>query len=251
MFPLRDENPTVRRPVATVALIAVNVLVWILVQGVGSEPTLSASVCQWGLMPAELLGQIKPGTVVDLGRVRCELGTGVAGLNVVSSMFMHGGWFHILSNMWFLWVFGDNVEDAMGPARFVAFYVLCGVGAALAQVLSGPASVVPMVGASGAIGGVMGAYARLYPRARVHMLVFFGFIFTVSVPAIVVLGYWFLLQLLEGTMSLGATAGGVAFWAHIGGFIAGLALIGPMHKKEFVRQHATQQARQTARYRWG
>ena len=141
-------------------------------------------------------------------------------------MFMHGGWFHILGNLWFLSVFGDNVEDAMGPVRFSLFYLLCGVAAALAHVAASPDSAVPVVGASGAIGGVMGAYAVLYPRAPVHMLVTLGFYFTrMVVPAYLMLGYWFLLQVLGGIPALQGAGGGVAFWAHVGGFAAGIALL--------------------------
>jgi membrane associated rhomboid family serine protease len=128
--------------------------------------------------------------------------------------------------MWFLWVFGNNVEDSMGHIRYVIFYLLCGLAAATAQILTNPASTIPMVGASGAISGVMGAYIVLYPRVRVHMLVFLGFfITTIAVPAWVMLGYWFLLQLLGGLPTLGSERGGVAFWAHAGGFVAGMVLI--------------------------
>jgi membrane associated rhomboid family serine protease len=165
-------------------------------------------------------------------------------LTVVTSMFMHGGWFHLIGNLWFLVVFGDNVEDAMGSLRFVAFYLVCGLAAVLAQTLSNPASAIPMVGASGAIGGVMGAYALLYPRAPVHMLLFFGFFFTtVVVPAWGMLGYWFLLQLLGGLPTLGGTGAGVAFWAHIGGFVAGIALIRAFQKPARVAAHRAQVAR--------
>jgi membrane associated rhomboid family serine protease len=139
-------------------------------------------------------------------------------------MFMHGGWFHILGNMWFLFIFGDNVEDAMGPFRFLVFYLLCGIAAVGAQVAASPASPIPMVGASGAIGGVMGAYAVTFPRSRVHMLVVFGFFITrIVVPAFLMLGYWFILQVLGGMV--GGEGGGVAFWAHIGGFAAGVILV--------------------------
>jgi membrane associated rhomboid family serine protease len=140
-------------------------------------------------------------------------------------MFMHGGWFHLIGNMWFLVVFGDNVEDVMGRVRFVVFYLLCGVAAVAAQMVSNPSSPIPMVGASGAIGGVMGAYVVLFPRAPVHLLVFLGFFITrVVVPAFFMLGYWFLLQLMGGFFSLGVASGGTAFWAHVGGFVAGIAL---------------------------
>jgi membrane associated rhomboid family serine protease len=139
-------------------------------------------------------------------------------------MFMHGGWFHIIGNMWFLWVFGNNVEDSMGHMRFVVFYLLCGVVAAGTQLLADPHSRLPMVGASGAVSGVLGAYVLLYPRVRVHTLLTLGFfVTTVALPAYVMLGYWFVLQLLMGAVS--RTAGGVAVWAHVGGFLAGLVLI--------------------------
>jgi membrane associated rhomboid family serine protease len=132
---------------------------------------------------------------------------------------------HIIGNLWFLWVFGDNVEDLMGPFRFIAFYLLCGLAAAAAQIASDPQSTVPMVGASGAIGGVLGAYARLHPHARVQTLLVLGIYFTrIWVPAWVMLGYWFLLQLLGALPAIGSRGGGVAFWAHIGGFVAGLLL---------------------------
>ena len=226
MFPLRDNNPTLATPIATMLLIALNLASWVLLQGFGGEPVLTRSVCEYGLIPGELLGLVAPGTRVELGdQTYCVLGQG-SWSAVFSSMFMHGSWFHILGNMWFLWVFGNNVEDVMGRVRYVVFYLLCGVAAAMAQVLASPHSIVPMVGASGAIGGVMGAYAITFPQARVETLIFLGFIVrTVSVPAIGMLGYWFILQLIGGLPSLAAeSAGGVAFWAHVGGFVAGVVL---------------------------
>lgn len=139
---------------------------------------------------------------------------------------MHGSWMHIIGNMWFLWIFGDNIENAMGWLRFVIFYLLCGLLAATAQIVSGPSSIIPMVGASGAIGGVMGAYIVLYPKVKVNMLVIlFIIITTFRVPAIAMLGYWIVVQILGGVSSMGATGGGTAFWAHVGGFVAGAALI--------------------------
>ena len=142
-------------------------------------------------------------------------------------MFLHGGWLHLLGNMMFLWVFGDNVEDSMGHGRFLVFYLMSGLAAAGAQIAINPGSPVPMVGASGAIGGVMGAYVVLYPKARIRVLIFFGLIFTIVVPAYFMLGYWFLLQVLGGlpSISQGGAGGGVAFWAHIGGFVAGALTI--------------------------
>ncbi len=140
-------------------------------------------------------------------------------------MFLHGSWLHLIGNMWFLWIFGNNVEDAMGHLRFVVFYVLCGVAAAALQIAADPDSVIPMVGASGAIGGVMGAYVLMYPRVHVHLLVILGFyINTIAVPAVFMLGFWFLLQLASGWTFIGAEGGNVAFWAHVGGFAAGAIL---------------------------
>jgi membrane associated rhomboid family serine protease len=250
VFPLRDENPTLRPPIATGVLIAINALAWTALQGLGSERSLLESICSFGLVPAALLGYASPGDAIPLGdRVACVL-SGSQLVTPLTSMFLHGGWFHIIGNMWFLWVFGDNVEDAMGPVRFTIFYLLCGLAAAAAQTITDPDSIIPMVGASGAIGGVMGAYARLYPRARVHTLVILGFyVTTVAVPALLMLGYWFLLQILAGVPALAGAGGGVAFWAHVGGFIAGLVLIGLFQRPDYVAAHRGRRARRTARYR--
>ncbi|HRP08911.1 MAG TPA: rhomboid family intramembrane serine protease, partial [Gemmatimonadales bacterium] len=202
MFPYRDENPAVLRPVVTVAAIAANVLVWLLVQGMGNEVPLATSVCELGLIPGDLLGTLPEGYAVPVGpRMACVVEAGIPWYTPFTSMFLHGGWAHLIGNMWFLWVFGNNVEDAMGHGRFALFYILCGLGAAAAQVLVDPTSPVPMVGASGAISGVMGAYAILYPRVRIHTLVVLVILFfRVAVPAWVMLGYWFLLQLLSTGM---------------------------------------------------
>lgn len=224
MFPLYDDNVRLHAPLGTLLIIALNMLVWFVLQGFGSEQALARSLCQHGLIPGDLLGLAAAGTQVPIGRdLVCVIDGGGSWFNVVSSMFMHGGWLHIIGNMWFLWLFGDNVEDVMGTVRYLGFYLVSGLTAAAAQILSDPASVIPMVGASGAIGGVLGAYARLYPHARVHTLIFLGFYATtVAVPAVFMLGYWFLLQLVAGLADDGG--GGVAFWAHAGGFSAGLLL---------------------------
>jgi membrane associated rhomboid family serine protease len=239
MFPLRDENPTLRTPVAVMAIIGLNVAAWALVQGFGEGAMLARSLCDWGLIPGELLHTAQPGTLVPLGEnLACRLEPRSNLLSIMTHMFLHGGWFHLIGNLWFLWVFGDNVEDAMGPARFWAFYLLCGLAAAGAQILSNPATAIPMVGASGAIGGVMGAYARLYPRARILTFIFLGFYATtVAVPAIAMLGYWFFIQLASGIPALQEAGGGVAFWAHVGGFVAGVILVGPMHQRELLIDH--------------
>jgi membrane associated rhomboid family serine protease len=153
-------------------------------------------------------------------------------------MFMHGGWMHIIGNMWFLWIFGNNVEDAMGHVRFFFFYLLCGLGAAAFQIAAEPGSPIPMVGASGAIGGVMGAYILLYPRVHVHMLfIIVVYVTTFAVPAYLMLGYWFLVQLLSGWASIGSQGGGVAFWAHVGGFVSGAVLIFLFRDKALLEKH--------------
>lgn len=227
MFPIRDENPTLHASVATFAVIGLNIGAWAILQGLGSHAALARSICEFGLIPGELLGTIEAGTRIPLGSdLYCVVQAEPNWLTPLTSMFMHGGWLHLILNMWFLYIFGDNVEDAMGPFRFALFYLLCGFGAAAAQLLSHPSGAVPMVGASGAIGGVMGAYAVLYPRAPVHMIVFLGFFVTrIIVPAYFMLGYWFILQLLSALPTIGRTAGGVAFWAHVGGFACGVVLV--------------------------
>jgi rhomboid family protein len=238
MFPYRDDNPTLRTPVVTIGVIALNTAVWVLVQGMGAYPALTRSVCELGLIPGELLHRIPAGTAVPLGPgASCVVGYGATWFTPLSSMFLHGSWFHLIGNMWFLWLFGNNVEDSMGRVRYVMFYLLSGLGAAATQTLLSPTSAVPMVGASGAISGVMGAYVILYPTVQVHMLVVLVvFITRIVVPAYLMLGYWFLLQLLQGTATLGST-GGVAFWAHVGGFLAGAGLIFLFRDPELVAEH--------------
>jgi len=239
MFPLCDENPTLLRPLCTLAIVVLNALVWLGVQGLGSEPALSRSVCEWGLVPGELLSLVPAGTTVPLSpSTSCVLEAQGSWLTPLSSMFLHGSWFHILGNMWFLWVFGNNVEDVMGPARYAVFYLLCGLAAAAAQTATQPASAIPMVGASGAIGGVMGAYVVLFPHNRIDTLIILGFyIRTLVVPAYVMLGYWFVLQVLGGLPGLQGEGGGVAFWAHVGGFAAGALLVFVFRKPDLLARH--------------
>lgn len=226
MIPYRDDNPSILTPVVTILLIASNLAIWVLVQGMGASSALAQSVCELGLVPADLLGRLAAGVSFPIGEgMACVVEPGTPWRTLLSSMFLHGGWLHLLGNIWFLWVFGNNVEDSMGHRRFVAFYLICGIAAALAQVGADPDSTIPMVGASGAISGVMGAYAVLYPRVRIHTLVVLVVLFfRVSVPAWVMLGYWFLLQLAGANVD---QMGGVAFWAHAGGFLAGALLIFP------------------------
>ncbi|HVN38773.1 MAG TPA: rhomboid family intramembrane serine protease [Myxococcota bacterium] len=249
MIPLRDDNPKLGPALATILIIGVNVAVWIFVQGLGTDPRLVESVCTLGAIPGELLGHVRAGTAVLLSPGHaCVTEAKPNWFTPLTSMFLHGSWFHIIGNMWFLWVFGDNVEDAMGPLRFIVFYVLCGLAAVTAQVLITPTSAVPMVGASGAIGGVMGAYALLYPRVPVHLLVFLGFyVDRIAVPAFLMLGYWFVLQLLGGIPSLGGGGGGVAFFAHVGGFLTGIALVPLFRQRDRVAAHRAMLMRQAER----
>lgn len=234
MFPYHDENETQRTPYVTMALIALNVLVWVLVQGAGATMALAQSVCNLGLIPGELTGSLRPGAAFPMGEgLVCLTDAGPGASHLVTSMFLHGSWMHLLGNMWFLWIFGNNIEDSMTRPRFVAFYLLCGLGAAFLQVVTNPASGVPMVGASGAISGVMGAYLVLYPFVRVFALVPLGFfLHSVALPAWAMLLYWAALQFISGLTTIGAEGGGVAFWAHIGGFVAGVVGV-----KLFARRH--------------
>ena len=243
MFPYRDENETVRTPYVTYAIIALNVLVWLVVEGAGRMPAVAAAVCNYGLIPGELMLRVKPGTGFPLGEgMACLMDPGRAPEHILYSMFLHGGWMHLIGNMWFFWIFGDNVEDSMGHGRFVIFYLLCGVAAAAGQVLSEPGSMIPMVGASGAIGGIMGAYVVLYPRVKVYNLLWFGFfVTTIALPAWAMLGYWFLLQLLGGVGNLVGGGGGVAFFAHVGGFLFGAIMIFVFQNRAYVREHAAKQ----------
>jgi len=210
MFPLRDHNPSEQTPVVTIALIVANVLIFLVsLPYFASEQQLMAFFYDWALIPAAISqGEALPG--------------------LFTSMFLHGGFLHLGGNMLFLWIFGDNLEEEMGHGGFLGFYLACGILSALAHVVAAPASPVPTVGASGAIAGVMGGYLLLYPKARVDVLLIFGFfIRVVPVPAFLMLGIWFVIQLLGGSAADSMT-GGVAYWAHAGGFVAGLALAVPV-----------------------
>jgi membrane associated rhomboid family serine protease len=236
LFPYRDENETIRTPIITIALIAINTLVWVLVQGGGKSPMVDAAVCNLGLIPGELTLQAQPGAGFPMGHhLVCLVDPGRAPEHIFTSMFLHGSWMHLIGNMWFLWLFGNNIEDSMGRFRFIVFYLICGVAAAAGQVLSDPDSIVPMVGASGAISGVMGAYIVLYPNVRVYTLVIFIFITSIALPAWVMLGYWMFLQVVGGLGAAGE--GGTAFFAHIGGFIAGVVLIKLFARRDYISQH--------------
>lgn len=250
MFPYRDENLTQRTAYITLAIIAACVLVWLFAQGAGSEHSVQETVCDLGLIPGELTGSVPAGTAFPMGpNTACVTEPGAHFSHILTSMFLHGSWMHLLGNMWFLWIFGNNIEDSMTRPRFVVFYLLCGLVAALAQVLSQPASVAPMVGASGAISGVMGAYLILYPRVKVWCVVFLGFFFTtIALPAWAMLLYWMGLQLLGGATQRGE--GGVAFFAHVGGFLAGIVLIKIFERSDHVALRTASQWR-PAKVGWG
>jgi membrane associated rhomboid family serine protease len=231
MLPLRDATPPRRTPVITLGIVGACSAVfvwelWVLVQG-GVE-ALDAFMTTWGAVPSDVVGGIQAG---DL------LSTGVLGL--FTGMFLHASWVHLLGNMLFLWIFANRVEDRMGRVVFLLFYVVGGLAAGLTYVLVDPPSDVPAVGASGAISAVMGAYIVLYPRARIQSLVFLGFFYQlIAVPSIIVLGFWFALQLIDGFASLGAATqvgGGVAWFAHIGGFVAGVLLAVPFRLADLRR----------------
>ncbi len=203
MIPLRDVIPSRTTPVVTVTLITLNALVF-LFEIMLPDAERQVFVREYGVVPAAFTWA-----------------------SVLSSMFLHGGWLHVIGNMWYLWIFGDNVEDRLGHGRYLVFYLLCGAAAGLAHAVINPDSYVPTIGASGAIAGVMGAYFVLYPRSRVLTLIpLFVFIEIIEIPAIYFLGFWFLMQLFSGVGSVARTTGtegGIAFWAHVAGFVAGLA----------------------------
>jgi membrane associated rhomboid family serine protease len=238
MIPYRDENETQRPALITGTIIALNIFSWLFVQGAGADLALAKSVCNLGLIPGELTATLPPGTRFPIGEgLACVTDPGRQVLHLFTSMFLHGGWMHLIGNMWFLWIFGNNVEDSMGRLRFIAFYLLTGLAAAFGQVVANPNSIIPMVGASGAISGVMGAYLVLYPRVKVYALIpIFIFFTSIALPAWAMLGYWFVLQLVSGLLSPDEM-GGVAFWAHIGGFIAGIALIKVFARQEYINAH--------------
>ncbi len=217
MFPLRDTQPSYSKPVITVLLIVVNMLVF-LFQASLDPYSQNALIAQYGLVPDNFHFSA-----------------------VITSMFLHGGWMHVLGNMWFLWIFGNNIEDILGHEKFLLFYLLCGVAAAITQTYLNIDSRVPMVGASGAIAGVMGAYLIKFPNARIVTLVFILiFITTIDVPAWLMLIYWFFIQFVSGVGSIGystASQGGTAFFAHVGGFLAGMLLIKVMGTRQrYVRR---------------
>jgi membrane associated rhomboid family serine protease len=215
MIPLRDANPTHRTPVVTIGLIAACFLGWayeLFVLGSEGSAELETFLATWGVVPSELVAAWSSGGLPSQETV-----------TLVTYQFLHGGWLHILGNLLFLWIFGNNIEDRLGRGGFLLFYLSAGVVAGLAQVMIDPTSSIPTIGASGAIAGTLGAYLVLFPRARITSLVFLGFFYQlIDVPAVIVLLFWIALQIIDGIASLGLTeAGGVAFFAHIGGFVFG------------------------------
>ncbi len=224
MIPLHDDNPTETTAWLTITFIVMCVLVFFWEVSLGTN--MQRAVFSYGVIPAVLFEhkQLHP----DISAIP-------AWLTVFTSMFPHGGWMHLIGNMLYLWIFGNNIEDSMGRGRFIVFYLLCGVAAAMAQALPNSESVIPMIGASGAISGVLGAYLLLFPHARVLVAIPFGFyIHTMRLPAGWVLGFWFVLQLINSAASSGGEKGGVAWGAHIGGFVAGMLLI-PLFKYRRVK----------------
>lgn len=244
MFPIADDNPTLRTPVMTIALLVVTWAVWFLVQGAGSPLPLAISVCDLGFVPGEISRLAPVGFGVPLGRVgnqalACVIDEQpINWLTPVISVFLHGSWGHIIGNSLYLWVFGNNVEDSMGRGRFLVFYLLTGVAAAMAHLAVDPSSPVPTVGASGAISGIMGAYLLLYPRVRVRT--YLPPIFLFWLPAWAVLIFWFVSQVVAGLPELSPLrreiSGGVAVWAHVGGFVAGALLVRRFVDAELVRR---------------
>ncbi len=223
MLPLRDINPTRSFPVVTLVLIGVNVVVFLFELMLDTVGALDLFVRAFSVIPYEITHG------VDLPpRIPMPVY-----LTVLTSMFMHGGFFHIFGNMLYLWIFGNNVEDNMGHGRFLVFYLLSGVAAALAQIAVSPDSRIPLLGASGAVAGVLGAYLVMFPRAQIEVLIFGWFIHIVRLPATLVLSFWIVIQLFQGVLSLGLpTLGGVAWFAHIGGFLTGLILVPFFRRRE-------------------
>jgi membrane associated rhomboid family serine protease len=231
MIPIKDDVPSRTFPFVTVTLIVVNALVFLYEFSLG--PHLESFIRHWGATPvffAQMLGGAE--VVNNHGEIVTPLAPPL--LTLFTSMFLHGGWLHLIGNMWYLWIFGDNVEDAMGHFRYIVFYLLAGVVSGLTQVVTSPHSTIPALGASGAIAGVLGAYLILYPKASVLTIIPLGwYIQTVRLPALLVLGLWFVIQLFYGLASLpgAGQTGGVAFFAHIGGFVAGLVLVKLFQKR--------------------
>ncbi len=230
MIPLKDDIPSRTFPIVNITLIILNIFFFLVEVSLGDR--LNLLFGNFGVVPAKFFASyyIAGDRIVYIGAAERII-------PLFTSMFLHGGWFHLLGNMLYLWIFGDNVEDRMGHLRYLVFYLLCGLIASLTHILFNPSSTIPSVGASGAIAGVLGAYMLSYPTARVVVLiVLFFYIDFVALPALIVLGFWFIMQFFSGVLSLGvqnASTGGVAWWAHIGGFVAGMALLFIFRKRNY------------------
>lgn len=243
MLPLSDEHSNIRTPVMTYAIIAANIVSWFYFQGAGlNEPQLAASVCNYGLVPGEITQMARLGTAIPLGDgMACVVDNeAINTFTPLTSLFLHGSWTHLLGNMLYFWVFGNNIEDSMGSMRFLFFYLICGIAASAAHVFIQPGSPVPTVGASGAISGIMGAYLILYPSVRVRM--FFPPFFIFRIRAWLVLIWWFGMQLLSALPEMSSmrpeVSSGVAFWAHLGGFITGVLLVKLFENSRLVAQRS-------------
>jgi membrane associated rhomboid family serine protease len=255
VIPIGDDNPTLRTPIVTYVIVGLILASWILLQGAGfNQMSLVASVCNLGLVPGEItkLARLGDGIPIAPG-VACVVDNELVNFfTPVTSMFLHGGWGHLIGNLVFFWVFGNNVEDSMGRWRFAAFYLLCGLAAAGAHVVVEPRSIIPTVGASGAISGVMGGYLILYPRAHVRMI--FPPIFVFWARAWLVLIWWLVLQVLSGLPQLmevdPEVSSGTAFWAHIGGFVAGVLLVMVFRDPQLVEAHRVARAAGNFTARW-
>jgi membrane associated rhomboid family serine protease len=236
MIPIRDDIPARRFPLVTVSILVVNVLVFLVEVMFGSA--VGDLITRFGIVPARLTTEwANPLVLLTLG----------------TSMYFHGGWAHLIGNMMYLWIFGDNVEDRMGRLGYFIFYTLCGIISGILQVVAAPRSAVPIIGASGAIAGVLGAYILLYPRARVRTLVPSFYLYSsVWLPAIIVLGGWFAIQLLNGLAALSVVTqtGGVAWWAHIGGFVAGMGLLPIFRQKNYIPPPPSRYSQYSNRRTW-
>ena len=239
MIPLRDDNPAHITPIMTVTFIVLCALVYLYQASLPPQPG-ELFVYRFGAIPATVFGN---------AALPPEIHGAAPFVALITSMFLHGSWMHLIGNMLYLWIFGDNIEGAMGHVRFILFYAICGVIAVFSHAITDPSSTVPMVGASGAISGILGAYLLLFPRAQVLVLIPLG-LYTrmMYVPAALELGLWFVMQVFSGGMSLGRTGGGVAFFAHVGGFVAGMLLIGVFKRPDVrffsaARHHAWEESK--------
>lgn len=238
-FPFRDDNPSYSFPIVTIILVCLNVFFYVM-SGLAGELAFIRNLYTFGFIPTEIFHGISIDSI-PLEWLPPDVASPTIGnfptfLTLFTHMFMHGGFMHLLGNIWFLWLFGDNIEDRMGSFRFIVFYLVAGLIAAMSHGFTDVSGVIPMIGASGAISGVIGAYIILFPYARIHTVIFIFFFFrTIPIPAWVFIGFWFAGQVFSGFASLGVQGAGVAFFAHIGGFIAGVIMVKLFAPKRFVQ----------------